>query len=130
MFVYRFPSAEYGYAVNANQVLPEVGLTEVTVYELAETDRRISADLELDIREAPLREWEMEIPADHAVAAVTGAEVADYAVASEAKDGKRKLKIIFKQAGERTASWSVCAWRKTRRPRPAHGSCSRWVFRA
>ena len=98
VFVYRFPSAEYGYAVNANQVLPEVGLTEVTVYEIAETDRRISADLELDIREAPLREWEMEIPADHAVAAVTGAEVADYAVAGEVRDGKRKLKIIFKQA--------------------------------
>lgn len=98
VFVYRFPSADYGYAVNANQVLPEVGLTEVTVYELAETDRRISADLELDIREAPLREWEIEIPADHAVASVTGAEVADYAVAGDIKDGKRKLKILFKQA--------------------------------
>jgi hypothetical protein len=98
VFVYRFPSAEYGYVVNATQVLPEVGLTEVTVYELAETDRRISADIELDIREAPLREWEMEIPADHAVASVTGAQVADYAVASEIKDGKRTLKILFKQA--------------------------------
>ena len=63
----------------------------------AETDRRIISDLELDIREAPLREWEIEIPADHAVASVTGAEVADYAVASEVKDGKRRLKIIFKQ---------------------------------
>lgn len=98
VFVYRFPSAEYGYAVNADQVLPEVGITEVTVYELAETDRRISADLELDIREAPLREWEMEIPADHAVASVTGAEVADYVAGADAKDGKRKLKVLFKQA--------------------------------
>lgn len=98
VFVYRFPSADYHYSVNANQVLPEVGLTEVTVYELSETDRRVTADLELDIREAPLREWEMEIPADHAVASVTGADVADYAVASEVKDGHRKLKILFKQA--------------------------------
>ena len=98
VFVYRFPSADYHYAIQANQVLPEVGVTEVTVYELAETDRRMFADLELDIREAPLREWEMEIPADHAVASVTGAQVADYAVAGEVKDGKRRLKIIFKQA--------------------------------
>ncbi|MCX6866984.1 MAG: hypothetical protein NTV46_12350 [Verrucomicrobia bacterium] len=98
VFVYRFPSVDYTYTVNANQVLPEVGLTEVTVYELAETDRRVTADLELDIREAPLREWEMEIPADHAVAAVSGAEVADYAVGGDVKDGKRKLKILFKQA--------------------------------
>ncbi len=97
VFVYRFPSADYGYAIQADQVLPEVAVTEVTVYELAETDRRVSADLELDIREAPLREWELEIPADHAVAAVTGAEVADYTVAGEVKDGRRRLKIIFKQ---------------------------------
>jgi hypothetical protein len=97
VFVYRFPSADFTYRLRADQVLPEVGVTEVTVYELAETDRRIIADLELDIREAPLREWEMLTPADHAVAAVTGAEVADYAVASEAKDGYRVLKMIFKQ---------------------------------
>jgi hypothetical protein len=97
VFVYRFPSADFSYQLQADQVLPEVGVTEVTVYELAETDRRIISDLELDIREAPLREWEMLIPVDHAVASVTGAEVADYAVASEIKDGYRTLKIIFKQ---------------------------------
>ncbi len=98
VFVYRFPSTDYGYAILADQVLAEVGVTEVTVYEVAETDRRIFADVELDIREAPLREWELEIPADHAVATVTGAEVADYVVASEAKDGRKRLKIIFKKA--------------------------------
>ena len=97
VFVYRFPSADFSYQLQADQILPEVGVTEVTVYELAETDRRIISDLELDIREAPLREWEMSIPADHAVASVTGAEVADYAVASEATNGSRTLKIIFKQ---------------------------------
>jgi hypothetical protein len=98
VFVYRFPAADYRYKVNADQVLPEVGLTETTVYELAETDRRITSDLELDIREAPLREWEIEIPADHAVASVTGAEVADYVVAAGAKDGRRALKILFSEA--------------------------------
>lgn len=97
VFVYRFPSADFRYTLQANQVLPEVSVTEVTVYELAETDRRVSADIELDIREAPLREWEMEISVDHAVASVTGAQVADYAVAGEVKDGKRRLKVIFKQ---------------------------------
>ena len=68
VFVYRFPSADYSYAIQADQVLPEVSVTEVTVYELAETDRRVFADLELDIREAPLRESKFEMPADHAVA--------------------------------------------------------------
>ncbi|RYD23460.1 MAG: hypothetical protein EOP88_04115 [Verrucomicrobiaceae bacterium] len=98
LFVYRFPSADYTCSIQADQVLPEVGVTEVTVYELAETDRRVTADLELDIREAPLREWEIGIPADHAVASVTGAQVADYAVGTEVIDGRKRLKILFKQA--------------------------------
>ena len=71
-FVYRFPSAEYSYGISADQVLPEVSLTETTIHELVETDRRIVSDLELDIREAPLREWTVEVPEDFAVAAVEG----------------------------------------------------------
>ena len=98
VYAYRFPSADYSYGIQADQVMPEVAVTETTVYELAETDRRVFAEVELDIREAPLREWELDIPADHAVAAVTGAAVADYVVASEVKDGLRRLKVIFKQA--------------------------------
>lgn len=94
-FVYRFPSADYSYGISADQVLPEVSLTEVTVHELAETDRRIVSDLELDIREAPLREWTVEVPADFAVAAVEGESVADYSLATEAKEGRRALKILF-----------------------------------
>lgn len=97
VFVHRFPSADYRFSILADQVLPEVGVTEVTVYELAESDRRIHADIELDIREAPLREWELEIPADHAVASVTGAAVADHAVATEERNGRKKLKVIFKE---------------------------------
>lgn len=97
VFVYRFPAADYAYAIQADQVTPEVGVSEVTIYELAETDRRVTAELELDIREAPLREWEVEIPADHAVASVTGPTVADFLVAGEAKNGMKKLKILFRE---------------------------------
>ncbi|TAE77417.1 MAG: hypothetical protein EAZ84_04160 [Verrucomicrobia bacterium] len=97
-FVYRFPSADYGYEISADQVLPEVSVNELTIHELAETDRRIFTDLELDIREAPLREWSLEVPADFAVASVAGQGVADYSVASDAVDGKRVLKILFGQA--------------------------------
>ncbi|WP_367874116.1 hypothetical protein [Luteolibacter sp. Populi] len=97
-FVYRFPSPDYAYEVRASQVLPEVSVTEVTIHELAETDRRILADIELDIREAPLREWTVQVPADFVVAGVTGAAVADYSLASEVKDGRQDLKILFREA--------------------------------
>jgi hypothetical protein len=96
-FVYRFPAADRSFEINADQVLPEVSVNEVTLYEIAETDRRILADLDLDIREAPLREWEMNVPEDYAVASVTGATVADYTVASTAVKGTRVVKILFTQ---------------------------------
>ncbi len=98
IFVYRFPSAEHSYRVLASQILPEVGVSEVVTYELADTDRVIQADLEIDVREAPLRDWSLSIPADYAVVAVQGAEVADYAVDSAARDGVRILKILFTRA--------------------------------
>ena len=96
-FVYRFPAADRSFEISADQVLPEVSVNEVTLYEIAETDRRILADLELDIREAPVREWEMAVPEDYAVASVTGAAVADYTVASTAVKGARVVKVLFSQ---------------------------------
>ena len=100
VFVYRFPSAEHGYRVLASQILPEVGVSAVVTYELGETDRVINADIELDVREAPLRDWSLEIPADYAVVAAQGAGVADYAVESGVADGRRTLKVIFARAVE------------------------------
>ncbi|BCU76186.1 hypothetical protein [Luteolibacter sp. LG18] len=95
--VYRFPAADRSFEISADQVLPEVSVNEVTLYEIAETDRRILADLELDIREAPLREWEIAVPEDFAVAGVTGAAVGDFNVAGTASGGKRVVKILFTQ---------------------------------
>ncbi len=100
VFVYRFPAAEHAYRIVAGQILPEVGVSEVTTYELGESDRVIQADIELDVREAPLRDWSLEVPADYTVAAVQGAEVADHAVESEAREGRRTVKVIFSQAVE------------------------------
>ncbi len=100
VFVYRFPSAAYAYRVAAAEIQPEVAVSEIATYELSETDRVISASLELDIREAPLRDWSIQIPDDYAVAALTGGEVADFASESAATDGYRMVKVIFARAVE------------------------------
>ncbi len=100
IFVYRFPSASYDYRIVANQIQSEIGVSQVVTYELTETDRVINADLELDVREAPLRDWSLKIPADYAVVAITGNDVVDHAAESEAKDGYRTLKILFGRAIE------------------------------
>lgn len=100
VFVYRFPSASYSYRILASQIQSEISVSQVVTYELTETDRILNADLELDIREAPLRDWSLLIPAGYAAVAINGSEVVDYAVESEVKDGYRMLKILFGSAVE------------------------------
>ncbi len=96
-FVYRFPAADYAFTVVADSIEPEVSVSELVVYQLAETDRVIKADIELDVREAPIREWDFGIPSDYSVVSVTGASVADYIAASTVADGRRNLKVVFGQ---------------------------------
>ncbi|MFA7234301.1 MAG: hypothetical protein WC076_09330 [Terrimicrobiaceae bacterium] len=98
VFVYRFPSASHTCRIVANQILPEVGVSQIVLYQLGDTDRVITADLEIDIREAPLREWTLGIPEDYAVVAAGGGNVADYVAETEAKEGSRVLKILFNKA--------------------------------
>ncbi len=95
VYVYRFPAASHAFTVAADRIQPEVSVSELMLYQLAETDRVIRADIELDIREAPIREWNFSIPSDYSVVSVTGASIADYLTASEIGNGLRNLKTIF-----------------------------------
>ena len=97
VFVYRFPAAEYAFAVVADRIQPEVHISELVTYELSESDRVIHADIEMDIREAPIREWDFAIPPDYSVVAVTGASVADYVSATVIENEHRNLKVLFSQ---------------------------------
>jgi hypothetical protein len=100
VFVYRFPSQAYGYRVAATEIAPEVGVSEVATYEFSESDRVINASIELDVREAPLRDWTAQIPEDYTVASVEGASVADYVAESASAGGYRALKVVFSDAVE------------------------------
>ena len=96
-FVYRFPASDHAFTVAADRIQPEVNISQLVVYRLSETDRVINADIELDVREAPIREWDFGIPGDYSVVSVTGASVADYIAASEVTDDHRNLKVVFGQ---------------------------------
>lgn len=97
VFVYRFPAADHAFTIAADRIQPEVSVSELVVYQLTEADRVIKADVELDIREAPIREWDFGLPADYSVVAVTGASVADYILASDTAAGRRNMKVMFGQ---------------------------------
>ncbi len=73
IFLYRFPSAQHSYTVSASQILPELAVSQTTIYQMTETDRVITGRIELDITKAPLREWSLRIPENYSVGNISGA---------------------------------------------------------
>ncbi len=53
---YRFPASDYAFTLVADRVQPEINVTQLLLYQLSETDRVIKADIELDIRDASIRQ--------------------------------------------------------------------------
>ncbi|MCA9263810.1 MAG: hypothetical protein KDA60_08160, partial [Planctomycetales bacterium] len=97
VYVYRFPAAEHDFTIIADRIQPEVNVAQIVLYQLTDTDRSIVADVELDIREAPIREWDISIPADYSVVTVTGASVTDYLPSTDVVDNSRNLRVLFGQ---------------------------------
>ncbi len=95
VFVYRFPSGARRFAIFASQIIPEVGVSQITTYALGETDHVIESDVELEIREAALRDWTIGIPSDYAVVSVEGADLSDYRAETAGEGETRKLHLTF-----------------------------------
>lgn len=95
VFVFRFPSAAYGYQLVATQIQPEIAVAAIATYELGDTARVIQASVELDVREAPLRDWSLRIPEDYDVVSLTGSDVADYVAETGVVDGYRQVRVLF-----------------------------------
>lgn len=95
VFVYRFPAGDYSLALAADRIQPETSVSHTVVHRLADADRILSADIELDVREAPIREFDILVPADYSVVSVTGAAVADSVAATETDGEMRNVKILF-----------------------------------
>jgi hypothetical protein len=77
-FAYRFSSSDFALKIQADQILPEVGVSQVLAYNLGESELSVDAEIELDIREAPLRELLLNIPKGYAVAKLTASGMSDY----------------------------------------------------
>jgi hypothetical protein len=92
-FVYRFSGANHQLRINADNVLPEISLSYLLVYHLAETETAIEAELELDIREAPIRELLLNVPKGYALARLTAAGLSDYFLKDQANDAE--LRIVY-----------------------------------
>jgi hypothetical protein len=96
-FAYRFSSADFALKIQADQILPEIGVSEVLAYNLGENELAVDAEIELDIREAPLRELLLNIPKGYAIAKLTASGLSDYFTGDTADHSGAELRIVYGQ---------------------------------
>jgi hypothetical protein len=95
VFAYRFSGPGFELRVQADNILPEVAVSEILAYHLGETDLAIDADLELDVREAPLREVLLRVPQGYAVARLTASGLGDFFLSDTGTAGESQLRIVY-----------------------------------
>lgn len=94
-FVYRFSGAEMALAIQADQIMPEISVSQVISYRLGENELSIDAELELDVREAPMRELWLRIPRGYAIARLTASGLNDYFVSDSDSSSQSELRLVY-----------------------------------
>src|SRR6185503_8337812 len=83
--------------IQADNVLPEVSVSQLLAYHLGETELSIDGEFELDIREAPLREVLLRVPKGFAIARLTAAGLSDYFLREPADQADAELRLVYGQ---------------------------------
>lgn len=96
-FAYRFSGADFGLRIQADQILPEVSVSELLSYHLAENELAIETEIELDIREAPLRELQLSTPKGYAIARISAQGLSDYFLREPQGQTNAELQLIYGQ---------------------------------
>ncbi len=96
-FAYRFSGADFSLRIQADQVQPEMAVSQIAGYHLGENELAIDTELELEIREAPLRELVLRIPKGYGVARLTAAGMADYFLREPENEDTAELRLVYGQ---------------------------------
>ncbi len=94
-FAFRFSSTDFALRIQADNVLPELSVSQLLAYHLGETELAIDGEFELDIREAPLREVLLRIPKGFAIARVSASGLSDYFVREPADQPEAELRLVY-----------------------------------
>jgi hypothetical protein len=96
-FAFRFAGADLALRLRADQILPELTVSHLLSYHSGENELTIEDQIELDIREAPLRELVLAVPKGFAVAQLNAAELSDYFLTEPPGRADAELRLIFGQ---------------------------------
>jgi hypothetical protein len=96
-FAYRFSGADFALKIQADQILPELAVSEVLNYNLGENELAIDAEIELDIREAPLRELLVRVPKGYVVTPPKASGMSDYFLRDSGAGDDAELRLVYGQ---------------------------------
>ncbi|MSU57006.1 MAG: hypothetical protein EXS35_02285 [Pedosphaera sp.] len=96
-FAYRFSSADYALRIQADQIQPELTVSEVLAYHHGQNELVIDGEIELDVREAPLRELLLRVPKGYAIARLNASGMNDYFLREPADEADAELRIVYGQ---------------------------------
>ncbi len=85
------------FRIQADQILPEISASEILSYHSGENELSIDAEIELDIREAPLRELSLRVPKEYAVARLNVPFLSDYFLTQSVGESLPELRLVFAQ---------------------------------
>ncbi|MGD1085474.1 MAG: hypothetical protein ABSA47_12105, partial [Verrucomicrobiota bacterium] len=96
-FVFRFAGEDFALRIQADQILPEMAVSERLAYRHGENETVIDAEFELDIREAPLRELTLRIPKGYTPTRVEFSGMSDYVLSEPAGETNARLRLVYGQ---------------------------------
>jgi hypothetical protein len=96
-FAYRFSGADFALRIQADQILPELTVSQLLAYNLGENELAIDAEIELDIREAPLRELLLHVPKQYAIARLNASGLSDYFLREPEGEPDAELRLVYGQ---------------------------------
>ncbi len=97
-FFYTFAATPYRMQLKLADIVPGYDAAHRLLISMQEDDLTIEGDLELDVRDAPIRSLTVAAPGQYVVAAVTGAAVDDYRVMpAPGPDSPQRIEVQFKE---------------------------------
>ena len=96
-FAYQFSSPDFALKIQADQILPEVSVSQLLAYNLGDSELAVDAEIELDIRDAPLREVVLNVPKGYIVANINASGMIDYSLSEPDGEPNAELRVIYGQ---------------------------------
>ena len=95
VFAYRFSGATVRLRAQADNILPELSVSEILLYHLGESELTVDAELEVDVREAPLREMTIRVPRGYTLAKVEAPGLGDHFLTEPAGEPDALLRLVY-----------------------------------